>query len=51
MIIKFAVGPALAFLLFTTPVFAAEEPDQAQVVSMPTTPLADILGRKNTLLH
>ena len=38
MNIKCAVGPALAFLLIATPIVAAEEPDPAQAVSMPTTP-------------
>jgi general secretion pathway protein D len=43
MNLKRAVGPALAFLLITTPIVAAEEQDQAHGASMPTTPLADIL--------
>ena len=43
MKIKRAVGPALAFLLFAAPITAAEEQDQSEVASLPTTPLADIL--------
>ena len=43
MNIKRAVGPALAFLLIVTPIVAADESEQAATVSMPKTPLADIL--------
>jgi general secretion pathway protein D len=43
MKIKCVLGPALAFLLIATPIGAAEEKDQPDVASLPTTPLADIL--------
>jgi len=43
MSIKCVLGPALAFLLIATPITAAEEKDQSEVASLPTTPLVDIL--------
>ncbi len=44
MSVKCVVGPALAFLLFAAPITAAEEKDQSEMASLPTTSLTEILA-------